>query len=195
VPGVDELSRAELIALVREQAGVIGELRAANQALEERVRRLERQVSRNSGNSSMPPSSDDLPGRTKPVPKPAKSSGRARGKQAGAQGCALGWVSTPDEWVPHRPRGRCGCGADLAGAADVGIERSRQVHDLPEVRIKVSQHDVYRVRCGCGAEHVGVLPAGVPDAPASYGPNLKTLVVYLLVYQQRAGGSLCPAGR
>jgi hypothetical protein len=42
---------------------------------------------------------------------------------------------------------------------------------------------VYRVRCGCGAEHVGVLPAEVSAAPVSYGPNLKTLVVYLLVYQ------------
>jgi transposase len=183
VSGVEELSRAELIALVREQAGVITELRTANRALEERVRRLERQVSRNSGNSSMPPSSDDLPGRAKPAPKPAKGSGRARGKQTGAQGSALGWVNAPDEWVPHRPAGCCGCGADLAGAHDVGIERSHQVHDLPEVRVKVTQHDVYRVRCGCGAEHVGVLPAGVSGAPVSYGPNLKTLVVYLLVYQ------------
>jgi chaperonin cofactor prefoldin len=50
VPGWDELPCAELIALVREQAGVIAELRAANEALEERVRRLERQVSRNSEN-------------------------------------------------------------------------------------------------------------------------------------------------
>jgi hypothetical protein len=29
---------------------------------------------------------------------------------------------------------------DLAEAHDVGIARSHQVHDLPEVRIKVSQH-------------------------------------------------------
>jgi hypothetical protein len=53
---LEELSREELIALV-----VL--LRATNLALEERVRRLERQVSRNSENSLMPPSSDDLPGR------------------------------------------------------------------------------------------------------------------------------------
>ena len=65
----------------------------------------------------------------------------------------------------------------------MGIARSHQVHDLPEVRIKVSQHDVYRVRCPCGAEHVGVLPAEVSSAPSSYGPNLTTLAVYLLVYQ------------
>ncbi len=43
------------------------QLRESNAALEERVRQLERQASRNSGNSSMRPSSDDLPGRAKPT--------------------------------------------------------------------------------------------------------------------------------
>jgi len=157
-------------------------LREANTALEERVRRLERQASRNSGNSSLPPSTDDLPGRTKPAPRRAKNSGRKRGKQKGAGGAALSWVE-PDEWVPHRPEGRCGCGAELAQARDVGVERSHQVHDLPQVRITVWQHDVYRVRCGCGAEHVGQLPDEVSVAPSSYGVNLKSLAVYLLVYQ------------
>ena len=174
--GLEELSREELVALVLR-------LREANAALEARVRQLERLVSRNSGNSSMPPSSDDLPGRTKPAPKPAKMSGRKRGKQQGGAGSALSWVSVPDEWVPHRPQGRCGCGAELSWAADVGIERSHQVHDLPEVRLRVCQHDVYRVRCGCGVEHVGSLPVEVSGAPISYGVNLQALVVYLLVYQ------------
>jgi transposase len=183
VSGLEELSRDELIAFAREQVAQVVELREANAELEERVRRLERQVSRNSGNSSMPPSADDLPGRARPAAKRARKSGRKRGKQQGAAGSALSWVAVPDETVPHRPVGRCGCGVDLAGACDVGIERSHQVHDLPEVRITVWQHDVYRVRCGCGAEHVGALPDEVSAAPSSYGPNLKSLVVYLLVYQ------------
>jgi transposase len=183
VSGLEELSREELIALVRDQAALIVQLREANAALEERLRRLERWVSRNSGNSSLPPSSDDLPGRMKPAPKRAKITGRQRGKQKGAQGNAMPWVAIPDETVPHRPAGRCGCGADLAAAHDVGVERSHQVHDLPEVRVRVRQHDVYRVRCGCGVEHLGALPDEVSAAPSSYGPNLKALVVYLLIYQ------------
>ena len=72
---------------------------------------------------------------------------------------------------------------DLAEARDVGVEHSHQVHDLPQVRVTVWQHDVYRVRCGCGAEHVGLLPGEVSAAPSSYGVNLKALAVYLLVYQ------------
>ena len=174
--GLEELSREELIVLVQR-------LLEANAALEERVRRLERQVSRNSGNSSMPPSGDDLPGRMKPAPKRSRSSARQRGKQQGAKGSAMPWVAAPDETVPHRPVGHCGCGADLAEARDVGIERSHQVHDLPEVRMRVWQHDVYRVRRGCGAEHVGAPTEQVSAAPCSYGANVKALVVYLLVYQ------------
>jgi len=92
---LEEFSREELIALVLEQAGVIVQLREANAALEERVRGLERQASRNSGNSSLPPSSDDLPGRTKPTPKRTKNSGRTRGKQRGAKGSATGVGEQP----------------------------------------------------------------------------------------------------
>jgi len=57
----------------------------------------------------------------------------------------------------------------LAQAVAVGIERSHQVHDLPEIRIVVRQHDVYRVRCTCGREHVATLPEEVSRAPSSYG--------------------------
>lgn len=53
----------------------------------------------------------------------------------------------------------------------------------PEIRIRVRQHDVYRVRCGCGREHVAALPEEMSAAPCSYGPNLGSLVVYLLIYQ------------
>lgn len=169
--------------VIAEQARVIEELSRANAGLVERVTALERIVGRNSANSSMPPSSDDLPGRKKPGPRPAQGSGRKRGKQTGAPGSSLPWVAHPDEHVAHRPEGDCACGTDLDQATEVGVERSHQVHDLPEVHIRVCQHDVYRVRCGCGREHVAVLPEGVSSAPSSYGVNLKSLVVYLLVYQ------------
>ncbi len=134
----------------------------------------------------MPPSSDDvLPGRGKQQGR-RRGTGtarRGRGKQPGAQGRWLPWVPDPDETRCHRPAGRCGCGADLAAAADVRIERCHQVHDLPAIAVTVTQHEVWRVRCGCGREHTGALPRGVPAAPSCYGPGLKALVVYLIVYQ------------
>lgn len=169
--------------MIAEQGRAIEELARANAGLIERITALERVLGRNSGNSSMPPSSDDLPGRKKPAARATRDSGRKRGKQKGAAGSSLPWVAEPDEQVAHRPGGDCACGADLDGATDVGVERSHQVHDLPEIEIKVLQHDLYRVRCGCGREHVAALPEQVSAAPSSYGLNVRSLVVYLLIYQ------------
>jgi transposase len=187
VAGYEPLSRAELLSLLAVRDREIAQLREDNAALAARVARLERMISRNSGNSSMPPASDDvLPGRDAPKGRPARGGGEARrrrGKQPGSEGRWLGWAAVPDQTVCHRPRGRCGCGADLAGAADVRIEGSHQVHDLPPVAVEVTQHDVWRVRCGCGREHVAPLPGDVPSAPSSYGASLKALVVYLIIYQ------------
>ena len=117
-------------------------------------------------------------------PRGAAGFGRTRGKQKGAPGHSLAGWATPDEYVAHRPDGDCGCGADLAGAADVGVERSHQVHDLPEIEIRVRQHDLYRVRCGVRPRACRrVARRRCPGRVASYGPNIRSLVVYLLIYQ------------
>ena len=57
------MSREELVALVTAQAKEIAALQAVNVELAARLARLERLVSRNSGNSSMPPSKDGEPGK------------------------------------------------------------------------------------------------------------------------------------
>jgi transposase len=95
-----------------------GKLSAQLAGLLERVAKLERQVSRNSGNSGMPPSADDLPGRTAPDPKPERGRGgnRRQGKQPGAPGAHLARSENPDDTLPVYPCGECGCGRDLGGA-------------------------------------------------------------------------------
>jgi hypothetical protein len=86
--------------------------------------------------------------------------------------------------VEHRPGGECECGADLAEAADEGVERACQVTDVPLVTARTTEHRMHRVRCGCGREHVAAAPAHAGTANTRvYGPNLRALVVYLLVYQ------------
>jgi len=74
----EALSRDELIAVVRDQAVRLADqaVRLADQAVElERLRaeleQIKRLISRNSGNSSMPPSTDGLPGRVGKKGKPA----------------------------------------------------------------------------------------------------------------------------
>ena len=93
------MSRDELIVVVRRQAGQItamagqlSELMETNEALSEKLARLEHLLSRNSGNFSSPPSRDDDPGKPAPPEKSTRDSGgpkRAWGKQPGAAGTHL----------------------------------------------------------------------------------------------------------
>jgi transposase len=158
-----------------ERDAVIRELRA-------RVERLERLISRNSGNSSFPPSMDGQPGRKRRVPRPRAGKGRRPGKQPGAPGASLAWREEPDERAAVRPSGRCGCGADLAGAADLGIVASCQQVDIPLVTARVTQYDRHAARCGCGRVAAAAAPPGT-GAPGTvtYGPNLQAWCVYLMV--------------
>ena len=140
---------ADLRAELAEVAGLREELRAgAAEAAElrDRVARLERIISRNSGNSSMPPSGDDAPGRKPPRrqrrgQEREDAKKRKRGKQPGAPGAAMCWAE-PGDTRDHYPEGACGCGADLAGAADLGVARSFQQLEVPEPSAQRIQHDL-----------------------------------------------------
>src|SRR3954469_10597712 len=112
------MSRDELVVVVARQgeqlaaqARRIGELRKANEALAAKLARLEHLLSRNSGNSSSPPSRDDDPGKPAAPEKNRGRSGstRLRGKQPGAPGSQLAWTDDPHERRDRFPTGRCNC--------------------------------------------------------------------------------------
>jgi hypothetical protein len=173
-------------ALIAAQAERIAALEALVADLRERLEAAGRAGSRNSGNSSMPPSSDDLPGR-KPPRKQRRAAERAakkrsRGKQPGGPGAAMRW-EVPDRAEDHYPQGGCACGRDLADAADLGIARSFQQEEISSAPAERVQHDLHEVRCACGRPHVAARPAGVPDSALSIGPRLRALAVYLVVFQ------------
>ena len=185
-------ARDEEIAQLRELTASLREQLAARDAevtdLKDRVSRLERAASRNGGNSSMPPSGDDLPGRKPPrkqrraAEREAAKKKRKRGKQPGAPGSAMTWAD-PDETRDWYPEGTCECGADLDGAEDLGVARSYQQNEVPEPKAQTVQHDLHETRCACGKTHIAPRPPGVPDSAVSIGPRLRALAVYLLVFQ------------
>jgi transposase len=185
VPADDDL------AVLAEVQGVLievlearnGELAGRVAELEERLARLERAVSRNSGNSSMPPSADDLPGKTAPQPRPPRGNGKKRqGKQRGAPGAHLAWSESPDRTEPLFPQGECACGRDLDDARDLGVAASHQVIDTPAVTAAVTQYDGHAVACQCGRLHTAPPPAGAGAAgTVTYGLNLQAWCVFLLV--------------
>jgi hypothetical protein len=198
VPGFELLSREELVELAGQQAAVIarqdlqiaamaGQISQLMEKFEEQAKELERLrhlVSRNSGNSSMPPSGDDGPGRTPPrKERRARPSGRGKGKQPGAGGTALRWRD-PEELDDHKdrfPQGDCDCGAALADATDLGVVDRYQQHEIPLVSATVIQYDQHAMACSCGTVHTAPRPQGAGKGRVEYGPNLRAYAVYLLV--------------
>ena len=164
----------DLQAVVAAQAAEITALRSEVADLRERL-------DRNPRNSSMPPSAELF---TKP-PSPSRAERRAaakkQGKQPGAPGKHLAQVADPDVVVTHSPNVCGSCGDSLDDAEVVGVE-SRQVFDLPAVRLETTEHRAEKRRCTCGCVTKATFP-DVATAPACYGPTIRGLAAYLAVHQ------------
>ena len=145
---------------------------------------LEARLSKNSQNSSKPPSSDGYGKKTKSLRQP---SGKKPGGQVGHPGQTLKRTSEPDEIIYSPLPEHCVCGASLIGTDALVAER-RQVFDVPVSRYHVVEHCTVQKRCTCGREHVSTFPAGVTEA-VQYGPNVRALAVHL------TQGQLLPYGR
>jgi transposase len=171
----------------------VAELEAENAALREqvmvlaeRLQELEARLAKDSHNSSKPPSSDGLARRTKSL---RRRSGRKPGGQIGHHRETLRLVATPDAVVEHWPARCSHCQMPIAEGASVVVRERRQVHELPEVQLQVTEHQAVHVRCpACQTVSVGSFPAEVPSR-AQYGPRLRALAVYLVEQQ------LVPYGR
>ena len=173
MPAARRPSYEELAELVVRQAERIEQLEAE-------VAELRRQLGQNSRNSSKPPSSDSP--FTKAEPRSLRRrSGRKPGGQPGHPGATLALVVDPNERQRHEPGPCVGCGASLAGAPEVGMER-RQVFDLPPLTVRVTEHQLIARRCDCGTTTCGAAPEGV-SAPVQYGPRVTAIVLYLYVGQ------------
>ncbi len=127
-----------------------------------RVEDLERQIGRNSRNSSLPPSRDS-PDARKTRPK-KKGSGRRQGGQPGHPGQHRPMVADPDHVETYWPSECGGCGARIGKDDRVadGEPVAHQVSDI-EVVVKVCEHRRMRARCTCGHSTLALLPAGVPE--------------------------------
>jgi transposase len=182
VPGDEEPPPSEVLtalvaSLRRELAEAVAALGQARSELAQARERIAELETRLKQNSSRPPSSEGL---DKPPPRPRSlrnKSGRKPGGQDGHAGTTLAQAAGPDREIRHEP-GCCGrCGAGLAGRPVTGVER-RQVFDLPEVTIKVTEHQLIERECGCGQRTKAAAPQGA-EAPVQYGPRVAAIIVYL----------------
>lgn len=154
-------------------------LRTEGQVLRDRVQTLEEQLAKNSRNSSRPPSSD---GFKKPSPKSLRKKGKRKsGGQPGHAGHTLKKAEKPDHIVVHSVEMCEHCRRSLMDQELGGVEK-RQVHDLPQKRLIVTEHQAEIKRCSCGHINKAAFPNGV-NAPTQYGDRVKAAAVYLKTYQ------------
>lgn len=151
--------------------------------LRERVGELERKVNRNSGNSSMPPSSDPPMTRQErrtEARRRAKESLRKQGGQPGHEGKSreMAPPERVDATFEHLPVS-CECGHAFEGSEErLGKPLTHQVWELPPIAPLIAEHRRHRLLCPrCGAGQLAGLPAGV--SPSAFGPRLQAHIAAL----------------
>ena len=158
------------------------ELAKALESLEQtnaRIKHLEGQAAKDSHNSSKPPSSNGFKEPRRQTQSLREKSGKKSGGHPGHAGKTLMMVEQPDQTVLLTPAQCQHSQQDLATASLCRRERV-QVFDLPSVCLQVTQYQVEVKACACcQAETRADLPEGLTLASAQYGPNVKTLAVYL----------------
>ena len=142
--------------------------------LQAEVTELKTQLAKNSSNSSKPPGSDGL--RKQPKSQRGKSDKKSGG-QEGHAGKTRTQIANPDHIEVHTPANCQGCGSDLTQINGFCMEK-RQVFDIPQPQIEVTEHQVEEKKCPCCGE---VTRASFPEnvkGPVQYGERVQALIAY-----------------
>ena len=145
---VEDLLRkiAELEHQLSKALARIEELEKENKKLKAENAMLKARLGMNSSNSSFPPSSDKFGKKKDKNRSLRKKSGKASGGQIGHKGSTLEKVDNPD-FVVELPNDICPhCAANLK---DVKVEevKTRQVFDIPEIKINVTEYQAHLKTC------------------------------------------------
>ena len=159
-PGILAALPADVLALIQWQARQIAQL-------QREVAELKAQLTKNSTNSSVPPSAAHP--HAKPTSAKPKSK-RRRGGQPGHDKHERALVALEDcqavvACIPIECRR---CGRALAGTDPEPLRH--QVWELPDIQPVVTEYQRHRLVCACGASTCGELPPGVPSGQG--GPRL-----------------------
>lgn len=169
----DLIKKVDLLTLQIEQIEQeYTVLKAENLKIKDRLSKYEHP--KNSNNSSVPPSKDE--NRPKRNQSLREKTGRKPGGQEGRKGNTLKMVGTPDIIQEHIP-GYCACcGKDISNIS-FEFAGKHQVIDIPEIKLEVTEHQIFSRVCPCGCVTTGGFPAEA-NAPVSYGNNIESLIGY-----------------
>ena len=145
-------------------------------ALRDQRDKFKAMLSKDSANSSKPPSTDGF--RKAKASSLRERSGKKPGGQFGHPGRTIQFFPNPTKIIEKRPEILCNCGGVIQ------LEEKytpKQVADVKFV-VDVIEERVYSGRCGnCGKIHHGEFSEEFVN-PVQYGSNLKTLIALLNGY-------------
>jgi transposase len=157
----------------RDRDDIIADLRQRLQQAENQVHKLHERLSRNTTNSSIPPSANPLDA---PKPKAKKCSGRKRGAQEGHPPANRERVpreqlaEPPIDCIPETCEH---CAAALSGVDPMPLPH--QVTEIPPITPEVREYLRHTLKCHqCGQWTRGRLPDGVSES--AFGPRLQGFI-------------------
>lgn len=162
---------------IRLLEATIQRLEKQAQELTQEIHDLKAQLAKNSSNSSKPPGSDGLKKPSKTISQRGKS-GKKPGGQEGRTGKTLEQVEFPDHIVIHTAESCQYCNFNLVDVEGVCSDEKRQVFEIPEPQVKITEHRVATKGCPCcGQFSKGSFPEHV-KAPVQYGERVQALATY-----------------
>jgi transposase len=190
---LDELSRAELAALVAALEHTVAQQSEQLRQLTLEVAALRLAAGKDSSNSGKPPSSDSP--FVRPRAKPSafgKKSGRRPGKRAGDPSTTLRQAEEPDERV-EVPAEQCACGTDLSGVPVESVTRRQVFACAPPPPPTVTEYEIAVKICPCcGVRASGPVPAHVTGR-VQFAPAVKARGVLLNMRPRGAVGDALEA--
>jgi len=160
-------------AVGKQVEGLANQLEKQNDIIKE----LQARLSKDSHNSSKPPSSDGLGKKPLRTESLRKKGQKPNGGQPGHKGHTLIATETPDKTTIHEVEQCEHCRVPLKNVEVSGFEK-RQVFDIPAIRIEVTAHHAEIKICPkCGHENQAQFPNGV-NKSVQYGNGIKTWASY-----------------
>lgn len=176
---------AEICKLNRKieaQSKEIRTLKKENATLLNRLSKYE-QPPKDSNNSSIPPSKEDIKTeairRTKSL---REKSGKPIGGQKGHDGHTRKMVDAPDEIIEHSSHYCQRCGSDIS-AVEATLEYTTQEVDIPSIVPIIREFRHSAKVCNCGCHNRSYPPRKRGGNDITFGKNIQALVTYLNVVQ------------
>ncbi len=167
---------------VQAQSKEIRTLKKENATLRNRLSKYE-QPPKDSNNSSIPPSKEDIKTeairRTKSL---REKSDKPIGGQKGHDGHTRKMVDAPDEIIEYSSQYCQQCGSDIS-AVEAILEYTTQEVDIPLIVPIIREFRHSAKVCNCGCHNRSYPPRKRGGNDITFGKNIQALVTYLNVVQ------------